>query len=1207
MADWVCSVRVCGVGRRFQMKDQREAEKQRFIAEGLMQDSYKSYRLEDAITLVGLCLDMCPEFERHEREYQQNVDRWEAIDPEVRPRRINHERAVKAFTRPTQGTEPLPSDLRPLPVLQKTLDYLFHTLLAEHGLEATHDFIWDRTRAIRREFVIQRLAGPEVAEILERIARYHTICLFRFSHLEEAKFSIKQEREQLDKTLQSLLEVYADGQALGHSFPQAAEFLAFRDSRRAFYLAFDKIRMSKTPLEPAITDPSVIDIIDGFYEPAQQTALPTTVLSGIPIHSSLGAAPGAHVAKPRPGPIVRPYATSAFTEHAPAAPAPVASQGSPQTAANAFQSAPSAFAATPNAFAPSMPAPASAFPPPPGATSFFGPSNIFGKGPFGPQKTEPKLNPSASAFTPQWSATPAASAFTLASTSLSAQQAGVSDPVGGTAKPALAFSFPTSEQATKPTSSLAPSNLFASIKAPTPTTAVTTWSSSPSPWSSSNPLLARLGPLPAPSHEVPKAENEPAGEDAAARAEAEAEAAVAAAEAQAAEEEEAAAAAAEAEAREAQIMAEKEAARRAELQRRLEEEKERNRLREQELKALLQQREERRRAEEVEAELQRQAEMALAAAAEIARQQAEADALNAQMQEEMMRRMEMPLVAEEWDRARLLRKMWDRWTARAVEIALMLEQREQLAKRREEFRNSVKDLVAGMGGTPVERRILRMRKDSRPVSDEDRARALEEESQRHAKLWAPGSFLAGVQNLVGRIPLWEVWLSLASSDGASSAWLKTKFGVSTDKAPTDVHRIPVHNDTSKEFFSSPNSPGLIVLEVSHDPNADCQRLRKLVQAIPEHRHYAMSLLLIKFTGSEPEVAPVLKDYIQSIGHAGTLLDARILVLSATQDMDKQFTHAVSSLKLDLTGTLVQRVTVDNYANAFFSAWEVTLNSWIGLCTDSSGFNWTLYGPIMTALLPMLNEISIRLRMAVGVSLASYVPAVPTLDWKIATDSASAFQAALAFLSQPTLLGDPDAQLLKTQLAEAAEAGVEFPIYAFPERLSQLIAGTVRTSATRGAKHVYLPKGATADSVTEDFRALLQNQLAGLEGLIRYTLPSPPASPSQSPTYHNANGTAAATATATATATAKKRSMEDTEWEDDANFVLNGYAHTNGAAKRHKTNGNTTPSPTRSATSLMSVSPSASATSTKRGARLRAMMDKMRASLRGEDTFADTSV
>lgn len=118
-----------------QMKDRREEDKNAFINAGLMNDPYKAVSLKDAITMVGTCMDMCPELERHEREFQNNVDKWEAvrqlatariglphtlrkIDPDAKPRRIDHVRAVKAFQRATQGTEPIPSDLRPLPVLQ---------------------------------------------------------------------------------------------------------------------------------------------------------------------------------------------------------------------------------------------------------------------------------------------------------------------------------------------------------------------------------------------------------------------------------------------------------------------------------------------------------------------------------------------------------------------------------------------------------------------------------------------------------------------------------------------------------------------------------------------------------------------------------------------------------------------------------------------------------------------------------------------------------------------------------------------------------------------------------------------------------------------------------------------------------------------------------------------------------------------------------
>jgi len=72
---------------------------------------------------------MCPEFEMHQREYQNNVEKWEIVphpskgfhlltrqDPSTG--RISKSYAVKAFHRPAAGNEqPLPSDVRPPPIL----------------------------------------------------------------------------------------------------------------------------------------------------------------------------------------------------------------------------------------------------------------------------------------------------------------------------------------------------------------------------------------------------------------------------------------------------------------------------------------------------------------------------------------------------------------------------------------------------------------------------------------------------------------------------------------------------------------------------------------------------------------------------------------------------------------------------------------------------------------------------------------------------------------------------------------------------------------------------------------------------------------------------------------------------------------------------------------------------------------------------------
>ena len=57
----------------------REAERARAIREGKMDDPLKPKRLEDAITIVGTCMDMCPEFERYRRERENNLDKWECV------------------------------------------------------------------------------------------------------------------------------------------------------------------------------------------------------------------------------------------------------------------------------------------------------------------------------------------------------------------------------------------------------------------------------------------------------------------------------------------------------------------------------------------------------------------------------------------------------------------------------------------------------------------------------------------------------------------------------------------------------------------------------------------------------------------------------------------------------------------------------------------------------------------------------------------------------------------------------------------------------------------------------------------------------------------------------------------------------------------------------------------------------------------------
>lgn len=62
-----------------QLKDNREQERKIAIREGFLADPEKKTTLAEAITPVGTCQDMCPDFERVERIVQHAVDKCERV------------------------------------------------------------------------------------------------------------------------------------------------------------------------------------------------------------------------------------------------------------------------------------------------------------------------------------------------------------------------------------------------------------------------------------------------------------------------------------------------------------------------------------------------------------------------------------------------------------------------------------------------------------------------------------------------------------------------------------------------------------------------------------------------------------------------------------------------------------------------------------------------------------------------------------------------------------------------------------------------------------------------------------------------------------------------------------------------------------------------------------------------------------------------
>ncbi|RXW14883.1 hypothetical protein EST38_g10970 [Candolleomyces aberdarensis] len=180
----------------------RERERKQAITDGKMDDPHIQKSLDQAITIVGTCQDMCPRFERYRRERESNMSKFETIPG---TKRIDHRRAIKLYER-ASGDKTIPSDLRPPHVLKKTLDYLFHDLIPQEGLAETYTFVRDRSRAVRNDFTMQHLKGPIAINCHDRCARYHILIV----HLERPICDMNMENQQLMNCLQSLKEFYDD-------------------------------------------------------------------------------------------------------------------------------------------------------------------------------------------------------------------------------------------------------------------------------------------------------------------------------------------------------------------------------------------------------------------------------------------------------------------------------------------------------------------------------------------------------------------------------------------------------------------------------------------------------------------------------------------------------------------------------------------------------------------------------------------------------------------------------------------------------------------------------------------------------------------------------------------------------------------------------------------------------------------------------------
>lgn len=176
--------------------------------------------------LVGTCPYMCPERERIQREKLRDLAVFERLYGN--PSKSSPALAVKKFCRTISTKYVQASDMRPITVLEDTLNYLLSLLESkEHPFEVVHDFVFDRTRSIRQDLTMQNIANEKAIYMYEGMVKFHVVSHYKlWCSMSDPNIASMHHLnlEQLTKTLASLFNLYEANRNSNHVHENEAEF-----------------------------------------------------------------------------------------------------------------------------------------------------------------------------------------------------------------------------------------------------------------------------------------------------------------------------------------------------------------------------------------------------------------------------------------------------------------------------------------------------------------------------------------------------------------------------------------------------------------------------------------------------------------------------------------------------------------------------------------------------------------------------------------------------------------------------------------------------------------------------------------------------------------------------------------------------------------------------------------------------------------------
>ncbi|XP_069943756.1 SAC3 domain-containing protein 1 isoform X3 [Cherax quadricarinatus] len=162
--------------------------------------------------MVGTCLGMCPYAEVRLRQRERLIHPLEmAVNSNgnqlnyVQPRAM-----VKEFSRSAAGTEIKASDIRPVPVLVKTMKYLLTTVCLREDVSwaLVYQFVSDRLRAIQQDLCVQGIKNTTCIHLYQAAVRFYAYAHYRTCEHDLCDFDPYLNKKHLTETLTLVVALF---------------------------------------------------------------------------------------------------------------------------------------------------------------------------------------------------------------------------------------------------------------------------------------------------------------------------------------------------------------------------------------------------------------------------------------------------------------------------------------------------------------------------------------------------------------------------------------------------------------------------------------------------------------------------------------------------------------------------------------------------------------------------------------------------------------------------------------------------------------------------------------------------------------------------------------------------------------------------------------------------------------------------------------